>query len=192
MNYFQNVNPEIVRQKHPASTSSSRWWRLRLAQDLGTTSTAIFGVTLRPPTFRMPGMNHWLVKQEPEDYSWAKFAQDGGTAWTGVRNYQARNNLRAMSAGDRVLFYHSGEAKEIVGVARVARLAYPDPSAAEGDWSAVDLKPLKALVKPVPLAAIKADPVLQTMALVRQSRLSVTPVTQAQFDRVLEIGAAKI
>lgn len=137
-------------------------------------------------------MNYWLVKQEPEDYAWATFVNDGGTAWTGVRNFQARNNLRAMHAGDLVLYYHSGEAKEIVGVAQVPKTAYADPTAVEGDWSAVDLKPQKALAAPLSLAAIKADAVLKEMALVRQSRLSVMPVTKAEFERVLKLSGTEI
>ena len=113
-------------------------------------------------------MNYWLVKQEPEDYSWNDFVRDKGTAWTGVRNFQARNNLRAMKKSDEVLFYHSGSGREIVGVARVARTAYPDPTAREGDWSCVDLVPVRGLNQPVALAAVKADSTLKEMALVRQ------------------------
>lgn len=134
-------------------------------------------------------MNYWLVKQEPEAYAWDRFVQDGRTAWTGVRNFQARNNLRAMKANDRVLYYHSVSDKQVVGVAKVAKEFYPDPTADEGDWSVVDLVPWKALKRPVTLATIKADPVLKDMPLVRQSRLSVTPLTEAQFKRVLELGA---
>lgn len=135
--------------------------------------------------------SYWLVKQEPADYPWEAFVRDGGTAWTGVRNFQARNSLGAMKRGDLVLYYHSGRAKEVVGWARVVRTAYPDPTAEEGDWCCVDLAPVQGLHQPVPLAAIKADPVLRTLALVRQSRLSVMPVTEAQFRRVLELGATK-
>jgi predicted RNA-binding protein with PUA-like domain len=137
-------------------------------------------------------MNCWLIKQEPEDYAWATFVKDGGTAWTGVRNFQARNNLRAMRKGDQVLYYHSGESKEIVGIARVAKEAYADPTAEDGDWSAVDFKPCKPMKAPVTLAAIKADGGLKEMALVRQSRLSVVPVTPAQFGRVLKLGGTKL
>lgn len=133
-------------------------------------------------------MNYWLVKQEPQDYSWADFVKDKKTAWTGVRNFQARNNLRAMKKGDEVLFYHSGTGKEIVGMARVGKVAYPDPTATEGDWSCVDLVPVKALKQSLPLADIKADRVLKEMALVKQSRLSVMPVTAMQFKRVLKVG----
>jgi len=133
----------------------------------------------------------WLVKQEPESYSWADFVQEGKTAWTGVRNFQARNNLRAMKKGDLVLFYHSGERKEVVGVARVGKEAYPDPTATEGDWSGVDLVPVKALKKPVTLGVIKADRPLKEIPLIRNSRLSVMPLTEAQFNRILELGETK-
>lgn len=133
--------------------------------------------------------NFWLVKQEPESYSWSDFTADKGTSWTGVRNYTARNNLRGMSKGDQVLFYHSGEEKAVVGVARVKKTAYADPTATEGDWSAVDLAPVKQLAQPVTLAAIKASPRLKEMKLVRLSRLSVMPVTPTEFRIIL--GMAK-
>lgn len=132
--------------------------------------------------------NYWVVKQEPETYSWATLLKEGKTDWTGVRNFQARNNLRAMKKGDPVLFYHSGEEKRIVGLARVDKEAYSDPTADEGDWSAVDLVPVKALKRPVTLGELKADKVLKEMPLVRQSRLSVCPMTPAQFERVLELA----
>ena len=137
-------------------------------------------------------MNYWLVKSEPEAYSWSDLLKDGKTAWTGVRNYAARNHLRAMKTGDAVFFYHSGEEKSVVGLARVARGPYPDPTADEGDWSAVDLSPEKALARPVALAAIKAGKILKEMALVRQSRLSVMPVTAEQFERLLALSETKI
>ena len=137
-------------------------------------------------------MNYWLTKSEPESYSWAQFVKEGVTAWTGVRNFQARNNLRAMKQGDLVLFYHSGEAKQVVGVARVGKTAYPDPTATEGDWSAVDLVPVKPLAAPVTLAAIKADKVLNQMLLVRNSRLSVVPVTSEQFAHILGLAKTKL
>lgn len=133
-------------------------------------------------------MNYWLVKQEPGEYAWADLAREGKTAWTGVRNFQARNHLRAMRPGDQVLFYHSGDEKQIVGIAWVTRAAYPDPTATEGDWSAVDMSPIKRLPRPVALTEIKTDPLLRTLPLVRQSRLSVCPVTAAQFRRVLALG----
>lgn len=137
-------------------------------------------------------MNYWLVKQEPEDYAWADFVRDGGTAWTGVRSFQARIHLRAMASGDHVFFYHSGKDKMVVGFARVAREAYPDPTADEGEWSAVDLVPLKSVAQPVTLRAIKGDGVLRELALVRQSRLSVMPVTKRQAERLAELGAIKL
>ena len=132
----------------------------------------------------------WLVKQEPSAYSWTDFVRDGRTAWTGVRNYTARNNLRAMSKGDAVFFYHSVVGKEIVGMAKVVREAYPDPTAKEGDWSAVDLAPEKALPRPVTLDEIKRNPKLKEMALLRLSRLSVQPVTREQFDEILRMGGS--
>jgi predicted RNA-binding protein with PUA-like domain len=133
-------------------------------------------------------MNYWLVKQEPEDYAWATFVSERRTAWTGVRNFQARNNLRSMNKSDLVLYYHSGKEKAVVGVARVDKPAYADPTATEGDWSSVDLVALKPLTAPVSLQTIKADSVLKTMPLVRQGRLSVTPVTAEQFARVLALS----
>jgi len=149
-----------------------------------------FPVVCRGAPSHPVGMNCWLVKQEPEDYSWADFVQEKKTAWTGVRNYQARNNLRAMAKGDEVLFYHSGTGKEIVGVACVAKSAYADPTAEEGDWSSVDLVPVKPLKQAVPLAVVKADAALKDMALVKNSRLSVMPVNAKQFARVLKLGGA--
>jgi predicted RNA-binding protein with PUA-like domain len=133
-------------------------------------------------------MNYWLVKSEPEAYAWTQLVADGKTAWTGVRNFQARNNLRAMKNGDRVFFYHSVSDKQVVGLARVAREFYPDATATEGDWSCVDLEPVRPLKHPVPLEAIKTDGVLQTMPLVKQSRLSVTPLSPAQAERLLQLG----
>lgn len=124
-------------------------------------------------------MKYWMVKQEPDSYPWEQFVRDGKTAWTGVRNFQARNNLRAMKKGDEVFYYHSVTGKSVVGLARVAREAYPDPTAKEGDWSCVDLVPLKACRTPVTLEAIKAEPRLSDLPLLRQSRLSVMPVAAA-------------
>jgi predicted RNA-binding protein with PUA-like domain len=132
--------------------------------------------------------NFWLAKQEPSDYSWADFVADGSTSWTGVRNYAARNNLRRMSKGDEVLFYHSGEDKAVVGIAKVARTAYRDTTAKEGDWSAVDLVPVKALPKPVTLREIKAKPALKNIALVRQSRLSVMPLAAKDFATIVKMA----
>ena len=135
-----------------------------------------------------PMKNFWLVKQEPSDYSWSDFMADGETSWTGVRNFAARNNLRRMSKGDQVLFYHSGEDKAVVGIAKVTRTAYRDATAKEGDWSAVDLAPVKALPKPVTLAEIKAKPQLKTIALVRQSRPSVMPLSAKEFDLIVRMA----
>ena len=131
----------------------------------------------------------WLVKQEPSAYSWSDFVADSGTSWTGVRNFAARNNLRRMSKGDQVLFYHSGEDKAVVGIAKVTRTAYPDSTAKEGDWSAVDLAPVKAVLKPVTLAEIKAKPQLKNIALVRQSRLSVMPLGAKEFDLIVRMAS---
>jgi predicted RNA-binding protein with PUA-like domain len=134
-------------------------------------------------------MNYWLAKSEPATYSWERFVKEGRAMWDGVRNYQARNNLRAMKKGDRVLFYHSVVGQEVVGVAEVSREAYPDPTAKDDPrWSVVDLIPLKPVRNPVSLAAVKADPLLKDIALVRQGRLSVLPLSKAEFDRILELG----
>jgi len=130
----------------------------------------------------------WLVKQEPSAYSWTNFAADGKTSWTGVRNYTARNNLRAMSKGDEVLFYHSVTDKAVIGTAQVSRTAYVDPTATEGDWSAVDLKPKKALAHPVTLDAIKQNPLLKKIALLRLSRLSVQPLSATEFREIVRMG----
>jgi predicted RNA-binding protein with PUA-like domain len=137
-------------------------------------------------------MAHWLVKSEPSAYSYAQLESDGRTAWTGVRNFEARNNLRAMAVGDVCLYYHSGPEKAVVGVAAVVKASYPDPTAKEeakqADWSAVDLTPERRLRYPVTLAAVKGVPELSKMALVRKSRLSVTPVTEREFKKVLWLG----
>ena len=130
----------------------------------------------------------WLVKQEPSAYSWANFVAARKTQWTGVRNFTARNNLRAMRKGDALFFYHSVVGKEIVGIAEVIREAYPDPTATEGDWSAVDLAPVKALSRPVTLDEIKRNPKLKEMALLRLSRLSVQPVTKAEFEEIVRMA----
>ena len=135
---------------------------------------------------------YWLIKQEPEAYSWKTFEKEGKTAWTGVRNFQARNNLRAMHQGDLALFYHSVSEKQIVGVAKVAREHFPDSTAKEGDWSAVEFVPLKSLTAPVTLEQIKSDPKLKDMGLVRQSRLSVTPVSVEQFDHILKLASTTL
>ena len=134
-------------------------------------------------------MNYWLVKSEPAAYAWAQFLADDGTAWTGVRNYQARNNLNAMRPGDPVLFYHSVTEKAVVGLAEVAAPAAPDPTAEPGSpWVAVALRPVQPLPRPVPLAALKADAHLAGLALLRQSRLSVLPVQPDEFARIVAMG----
>ena len=130
----------------------------------------------------------WIVKQEPTAYSWADFVRDGRAAWTGVRNFQARLNLRAMRKGDAVLFYHSVVGKEIVGIAKVAAEAYPDATATEGDWSCVDLTPVRALQRPVTLAEIKTSAKLREIKLVRQSRLSVLPLTAAEYAEIVRLS----
>lgn len=134
--------------------------------------------------------NHWLVKQEPEDYSWDDLMRDKKTAWTGVRNFQARNNLRNMKVGDTVLFYHSGKEKSVVAIAEVAKAAYPDPTADDDSWIAVDIKPVKGLSKPVSLADIRANAKLRDLLLVRQSRLSVMPVSKEDFDEIVRMSRA--
>ena len=135
-------------------------------------------------------MNYWTVKSEPESYGWAQFVKDGKTDWTGVRNFQARINLAAMKNGDTVFFYHSVTDKAIVGVAKVTREAFRDPTAKEGDWVAVELVPVKALARPVTLEQIKADKIFAESPLVRSSRLSVSPFNTEQGKRVLELGGA--
>src|SRR5216684_8625323 len=133
----------------------------------------------------------WMVKQEPETYSWDDLVRDGRTDWTGVRNFQARNNLRQMKVGDRVLFYHSGTGKCVVGIAEVAKAAYPDPTADDPQWVAVDLKPLRPLTEAVPLAAIRYHAKLGNLPLIRQSQLSVMPLTKDEFETILVMGGGK-
>lgn len=133
-------------------------------------------------------MNYFLVKSEPFKYSWKQFLKDKQTFWDGVRNYQARNTLQAMKTDDLVLFYHSNEGKEVVGVAKVVKEAYQDPTTTDERWVVVDLAPVETLKAPVTLETIKADPLLQDIALVRQGRLSVMPLKQEEFDRILALG----
>jgi predicted RNA-binding protein with PUA-like domain len=133
--------------------------------------------------------NFWLVKQEPSAYSWSDFTRDNGTSWTGVRNYTARNNLRKMRKGDQVLFYHSGEEKAVVGIAKVTGTPYPDSTAKEGDWSAVDLLPVESLRGAVTLRQIKDNPRLKKIALVRQSRLSVMPLAEQEFRTIVRMAS---
>jgi len=135
--------------------------------------------------------NFWLVKQEPSSYSWSDFIAEGQTSWTGVRNYAARNNLRRMGKGDEVLFYHSGEDKAVVGIAKVIRTAYRDSTAKEGDWSTVDLAPVKPLARSVTLREIRGNPRLKGILLVRQSRLSVMPLAEPEFREIVTMSADK-
>jgi predicted RNA-binding protein with PUA-like domain len=133
-------------------------------------------------------MNYWLVKSEPEKYSWEKFNKDGRTFWDGVRNFAARNNLRAMKEGDLVFFYHSNEGKEIVGIAKVVKEAYQDPTTDDANWVVVELSPVEPLKNPVTLAQVKAEPSLQNLELVRLGRLSVSAVKREEFDKILEMS----
>ncbi len=133
-------------------------------------------------------MNYWLVKSEPFKYSWDDLVNDGSTYWDGVRNYQARNNLKAMKKGDLVLYYHSNEGKEVVGVAKVTKEFYQDPTTDDNRWVVVDVEPVNKLNKPVTLADIKQEPRLEDIPLVTQSRLSVMPVTKKHFDTIIKMG----
>ena len=134
----------------------------------------------------------WLVKQEPSKYSWKQFEKEGSTYWDGVRNYQARNNLIAMNKGDLILFYHSVIGKEIVGIAKVTRESYPDPTTDDDRWVVVDLKPIKAFEVPVSLDQIKAHKELTEIALIKQSRLSVMPITKKEFLILLKLGKTSL
>jgi len=134
-------------------------------------------------------MNYWLVKSEPFKYAWDKFMADKETFWDGVRNYQARNNLKGMKVGDLVLYYHSNEGKEVVGIAKVSKEFYQDPTTEDPNWVVVNLVPVQTLNKPVTLKQIKDEPLLTNMELVKQGRLSVTRLLQIEFDKVLEMGA---
>lgn len=136
-------------------------------------------------------MAYWLIKSEPSTYSWAQLVKDKVTFWDGVRNYAARNNLRAMKKDDEVFFYHSNEGVEIVGIAKVAKEAYQDPTTTEVAWLAVDFKPYKKLKSPVTLFQVKADNRLANMALVKLGRLSVQPVTEAEWRVVMELAGEK-
>jgi D-lactate dehydrogenase len=187
--FFNNAllaRPEVVFTPHIAFNTNEAFEALAVA-----TAENLEGFLSRADVAKNDGMSakqRWLVKQEPETYSWDEFAREGGTAWTGVRNFQARINLRAMAKGDEVLFYHSGGEKAVVGLAKVARAAYPDPTAEEGEWVCVDLEPVRAFKKRVSLAEVKARPSLKDVALVRQSRLSVMPLKEAEFRELLEMG----
>ncbi|MBX2893342.1 MAG: EVE domain-containing protein [Saprospiraceae bacterium] len=137
-------------------------------------------------------MQYWLVKSEPDVYSFEQLATDGKTRWDGVRNYQARNNLRAMKTGDLCLYYHSNIGLEVVGIAKVVKEHYPDPTAEKGDWSAVDLAPVKPLAQPVTLSEIKKHPALQQLLLVRNARLSVMPVSFDEFSVIVQMGETQL
>jgi predicted RNA-binding protein with PUA-like domain len=133
-------------------------------------------------------IQYWIVKQEPTAYAWEQFVRERRTAWTGVRNFQARNNLSSMQVNDRVLYYHSVVGKEIVGCARVVKTAYPDPTAEKGGWVCVDLAPVEALSVPVKLETLKAHPKLRDIALIRQSRLSVIPISEGEYEMILGLS----
>lgn len=137
-------------------------------------------------------MNYWLIKSEPGEYSFDDLLRDGSTVWSGVRNYAARNFMRAMKEGDLVLYYHSVDDKEVVGVCKVSKAFYPDPTASEGDWSVVDVVPVCKLKKAVHLSAIKEKPELQNIGLVRIGRLSVMPLEKTEFDLLLQMGETKL
>jgi len=136
-------------------------------------------------------VKYWLVKSEPHKYSWDDLQKDGGTYWDGVRNYQARNNLRAMQVGDLVLYYHSNEGLAVVGVARITKGAYQDPTTADERWSVVDIEPVETLTAPITLSKMKQDKKLQDMVLIKQSRLSVMPVMKKEFDLIIKKGRAE-
>lgn len=136
-------------------------------------------------------MKYWLIKSEPFKYSWDDLVKDKKTFWDGVRNYAARNNMKEMEKGDHLLFYHSNEGKEIVGIAEVAKTAYQDPTTDDERWVVVDVKPVKPVPNPVTLADIKAEKTLQDMELVRLARLSVSKVTAAEYKKILKMGGVK-
>ena len=134
-------------------------------------------------------MNHWLMKTEPDTFSWDDLVKAGKTTWDGVRNFQARSNLKAMKKGDLVFIYHTGDDKAVVGIARIEKEPYPDPG--DQDWVVVDIKPEKKLKKPITLAQVKADGDLPDMVLVRAARLSVQPVKKSEFDRIIKLSEEK-
>ena len=135
---------------------------------------------------------YWLMKSEPSKYSFAQLVREGTTIWDGIRNFEARNNMRAMKVGDLALFYHSNDGRSVVGVARITREAYPDPSAAGEDWSVVDIAPVAPLKVQVSLDAIRSEAALAEIALLKRSRLSVVPVSKEHFDRILKMGKTKV
>lgn len=135
---------------------------------------------------------YWLIKSEPFKYAWDELVADGSTYWDGVRNHEARNNLGEMKLGDLCLYYHSSEGKEVVGVARVCRESYPDPTAEDPQWLVVDVEPVVSLRRSVPLQEIKAEPALRNINLIRRSRLSVVPIERVEFDHILKLGETKL
>lgn len=137
-------------------------------------------------------MNYWLIKSEPDVYSWDQFEADGKTVWDGVRNYAARNHLRAMQKGDLSLWYHSNEGKEIVGIAKVVKESYPEPGCDDPNWVAVDFKPFQKLKKSIALADLKSHPILKNMMFVRIGRLSVSPVTETEFQEIITLTGTKL
>ncbi len=136
--------------------------------------------------------SYWLMKSEPNKYSWDDLVKDGSTYWDGVRNYEARNNLQAMKVGDLALYYHSNEGKDVVGIAQIARESYPDPTTDDDRWVVVDVEPVVPLAAPVTLADIKAEPALADINLVRRGRLSVVPIARLEFQRILRMGKTKL
>jgi len=136
-------------------------------------------------------MKFWLIKSEPFKYSWAQFEKDQQTFWDGVRNYQARNNLQAMNVGDKCLFYHSNEGKEVVGIAEIVNSAYQDPTTSETAWVVVDVKPLQKLKNPVSLATMKSDERLHTLGLLKQPRLSVIALTEDEYNIIIQLSNDK-
>lgn len=137
-------------------------------------------------------LGYWLIKSEPFKYSWDQFVADGSTYWDGVRNYEARNNLRSMKKGDLALYYHSNKGKEVVGIARITAESYQDPTTEDDRWLVVDLEPVVPLQKAVTLADIKSDPALQEIALIKKSRLSVVPIEKRDFQQILKRGKTKL
>jgi len=163
-------------------------WKLNSGKKLGRPSfLPLFN--FHSTCYRCLMSQYWLVKQEPTAYSWDQFVADGKTDWTGVRNFQARNNLRSMKLGDSVLYYHSVNGKAVVGIAKVTKEAFRDPTAAEGDWSAVELTPVRPVQRPVKLDQIKNEPRLANVPLLRYLRLSVMKLTKEEFDTILELGS---
>jgi predicted RNA-binding protein with PUA-like domain len=162
---------------------------LLFLQTVNGTAVDFVGNYYKQHLLSMSKTQYWLVKSEPFKYSWEKFNQDGRTFWDGVRNYQARNNLKAMKEGDLVLFYHSNEGKNVVGVAKVVKEFYQDPTTSDPNWVVVDLAPVESLKNPVTLEQIKAEESLKDISLVRQGRLSVMPLKATEFDKILEMGS---